>query len=71
VRPAGITAALGAVLLLVAAAFDAEPLFVGGAAFLLLGAFSAAWVVVGAAGIGAERSVGARTVVEGTRSTCA
>jgi uncharacterized protein (DUF58 family) len=66
VRPAGITAALGAVLLLVAAAFDAEPLFVGGAAFLLLGAFSAAWVVVGAAGIGAERSVGARTVVEGT-----
>ncbi len=61
-----MTAALGAVLLLVAAAFDAEPLFPGGAAFLLLGGFSAAWVLVGAAGIDAERSVGARTVLEGT-----
>jgi uncharacterized protein (DUF58 family) len=65
-RPAVTCAALGAVLLLAAAAFDAEPLFVGGGAFVLLGAFSAGWVAIGAAGVGAERSVGARTVVEGT-----
>ena len=37
-------AALGLLLLVVAGTFDAEPLYVTGAALLLLGAGAAAWI---------------------------
>ena len=47
-RPAAATALLGIGLLLVAATFDAEPLYVPGVGFLLLAALSAAWVAAGA-----------------------
>ena len=41
-------AALGLLLLLVAGTFDAEPLYVTGAALLLLGAGALAWIGWGA-----------------------
>ena len=40
-------AALGLLLLVVAGTFDAEPLYVTGAALLLLGAGALAWIGVG------------------------
>ena len=40
-------AALGVLLLLVAGTFDAEPLYVTGAALLLLGAGAWLWIGVG------------------------
>jgi uncharacterized protein (DUF58 family) len=63
-RPAAVTALLGAVLTLCAAAFDAEPLYVPGVAFLALAGGAAAWVVLGARGLRVERTVGARSVIE-------
>ena len=63
-RPAAATALLGIGLLLVAATFDAEPLYVPGVGFLLLAAASAAWVAAGARGVRIERTVGLRRVVE-------
>ena len=43
-RPSLAAVALGLVLALAGGAFDAEPLFVGGIAFVALAAVSAAWV---------------------------
>lgn len=63
-RPAALTVALGLLLLLAGAAFDAEPLYVPGATFALLGLFAIAWVLLGVAGLVVEREMRARTVVE-------
>ena len=57
-------AGLGVLLLLVAGTFDAEPLYVTGAALLLLGAGAAAWITAGAWGAGIHRELGSRSVVE-------
>ncbi len=63
-RPALLTVALGGLLLLAAGTFDAEPLYVPGAAFALLGLLALSWVGLGAAGLVVEREVGAHAVVE-------
>ncbi len=63
-RPAAGTAALGLTLLLCAAAFDAEPLYVPAVAFLLLAGGAAGWVWIAARGLRISRRVPARTVVE-------
>jgi len=57
-------AALGLLLLLVAGTFDAEPLYVTGAALLLLGAGAAAWIGLGAWEAGIRRTIEKRSVVE-------
>src|SRR3954469_4255951 len=57
-------AALGVLLLLVAGTFDAEPLYVTGAALLLLGGGSAAWIASGAWGAAIHRTVAKRSVIE-------
>src|SRR5437763_10286871 len=61
---AGSAAKLGAALLLAAAAFDAAPLYVAGAAFCLLAAACAAWVLTGASGLTVERRLAGRRVAE-------
>jgi uncharacterized protein (DUF58 family) len=66
-RPAGVTALLGLALLLTAAAFDAEPLYVPGAAFVVLAALSVAWVVIGSRGLHITRTVSSRRVLEEQR----
>ncbi|HEX2104968.1 MAG TPA: DUF58 domain-containing protein [Solirubrobacteraceae bacterium] len=63
-RPAAATALLGLVLALTAAVFDAEPLYVPGAAFILLAAGAVAWVLAGSRGVLISRTVSARRVVE-------
>ncbi len=63
-RSAAGCAALGVALLLVAGTFDAEPFYVTGAALVLLGVGSAAWIFAGAWGASVHREVGARSVVE-------
>lgn len=63
-RPAALTVALGTVLVLAAATFDAEPLYVPGLAFATLGLSALAWVGLGGFGVRVERELGARTVVE-------
>ncbi|MCW3010514.1 MAG: hypothetical protein JWO90_918 [Solirubrobacterales bacterium] len=63
-RPAALTVALGVLLLLVAATFDAEPMYVPGAGFALLGAMAIAWVTLGSLGLEVERTVAVKTVVE-------
>src|SRR5918995_5021265 len=57
-------AALGIALLLVAGTFDAEPLYVTGAALILLGGGSAAWIGLGAWGATVHRELGGRSVLE-------
>ena len=57
-------AALGLLLLLVAGTFDAEPLYVTGAALVLLGVGAAAWIGLGAWGAEIHRTVTKRSVVE-------
>src|SRR5215212_9148966 len=57
-------AGLGVLLLLVAGTFDAEPLYVTGAALVLLGAGAAIWIGVGAWGATVERRLDKRSVVE-------
>jgi len=57
-------AALGVLLLVVAGTFDAEPLYVTGAALVLLGAGAAAWIGLGAWGATVRRTVAKRSVVE-------
>src|SRR3954453_21639726 len=57
-------AALGLVLLLVAGTFDAEPLYVTGAALLLLGAGALAWIGIGGHGAKLSREIGQRSVIE-------
>jgi uncharacterized protein (DUF58 family) len=64
VRPAAATALLGLVLVLTAAVFDAEPLYVPGAAFIALAGASVTWVVAGSRGVRISRTVSARRVVE-------
>lgn len=63
-RPAALTVALGVLLVLGAAGFDGEPLYVAGVAFTLLGLGALAWVALGGIGLAVERTVGAKTVVE-------
>ena len=58
---------LGVLLLLVAGTFDAEPLYVTGAALILLGAGAAAWISAGAWGARIARSMDRRSVVEDER----
>ncbi len=62
--PALLTAALGLLLVLVAGAFDAEPLWVPGVVFLVLPGVALAWVGLGARGVRVERELSARRVVE-------
>jgi uncharacterized protein (DUF58 family) len=57
-------AGLGVALLIAAAVFDCEPLFVPAAALLALALLAAAWVALGATGSWLERTVTARRVVE-------
>src|SRR6185503_3703110 len=63
-RPAAVTAILGLVLTLVAATFDAEPLYVPGVAMLLLAGLTTLWVHVGSRGVHVTRTVGARRTIE-------
>src|SRR3954462_14800903 len=56
--------ALGVLLLLVAGTFDAEPLYVTGAALALLGAGAATWIGLGGWGASIRRTVSRRSVVE-------
>src|SRR4051812_50222701 len=63
-RPAAATALLGAVLALTAALFDAEPLYVPGAAFVLLAALAVAWVLAGSRGVRITRTLSARRGLE-------
>src|SRR3954471_12771584 len=63
-RPLLRTAALGLLLIGCAGLLDAEPLYVGGAAFLILAAGAAIWVLVGARGIRATRTVGVKRAME-------
>jgi uncharacterized protein (DUF58 family) len=67
VRPAVTTALLATALLVAAAVFDAEPLYVPGVAFLALSAGAAVWVSAGARGITIGRTVGASRVEEEQR----
>ncbi|WP_354702270.1 hypothetical protein DSM112329_02626 [Paraconexibacter sp. AEG42_29] len=60
---------LGAALTLVAAALDAEPLFVPGVALLLIAAGACGWVWAAAHGLSVTRAVGSTTVVEGAPIT--
>jgi uncharacterized protein (DUF58 family) len=64
VRSAIGCAALGLLLLLVAGTFDAEPLYVTGAALILLGVGAAGWIGLGAWGATVERHIGKRSVIE-------
>src|SRR5918912_3519781 len=63
-RPAAVTALLGLVLALTAATFDAEPLYVPGAAFVFLAAGAVAWVHLSARRLRITRTVSARRVLE-------
>ncbi len=57
-------AALGVLLLVVAGTFDAEPLYVTGAALLLLGVGALAWIGAGSWGAEVKRELGMRSVLE-------
>jgi uncharacterized protein (DUF58 family) len=63
-RPAATTAILGLVLILVAAIFDAEPLYVPGVAFVILPAIAGAWVTLSARGVGVHRELATRRTLE-------
>jgi uncharacterized protein (DUF58 family) len=63
-RPAAATALLGLGLVLVAATFDAEPLYVPGVAFAVLAAGAGVWVWAGARGLRITRTIGARRALE-------
>jgi len=64
--PGGLstTAAVGVTLLLCAALFDAEPLYVPALALLLAAIGAGVWVVVGTVGTVIERTVPARRAIE-------
>jgi uncharacterized protein (DUF58 family) len=64
VRGALSAAGLGVGLALLGGLFDAEPLFVGGVAFGVLGIGAWAWVGLAARGAGIERELTAHRVVE-------
>ena len=57
-------AALGVLLLVVAGTFDAEPLYVTGAALLLLGAGALIWIGLGGMGAKLTREISVRSVME-------
>ena len=57
-------ALLGGALILTAAVFDAEPLYVPGVTFLVLAVGAAAWVLAAAAGLRVHRTVALRRVHE-------
>jgi uncharacterized protein (DUF58 family) len=63
-RPALVTALLGLVLALTAATFDAEPLYVPGAAFIVLAAGAVAWVHVTSRRLRISRTISARRALE-------
>jgi len=63
-RPAVVTALLGGVLALTAAIFDAEPLYVPGAAFVVLAVGAVVWVHLGARRLQITRTVSARRALE-------
>ncbi|HWT94668.1 MAG TPA: hypothetical protein VN238_16855, partial [Solirubrobacteraceae bacterium] len=63
-RPAAGLGALGAVLIVVAGTFDAEPLYVPGVAFLALAIGAVAWVRIAARGVVVTRVLGGRRVAE-------
>ncbi len=56
---------LGALLLLVAGTFDAEPLYVSGSALVLLGVGALVWIAAGSRGASVTRVLAARSVMEG------
>ena len=64
-RSATGCAALGALLLIVAGTFDAEPLYVTGSALLLLAAAAAGWIGLGGRGARVTRTLSRPSVVEG------
>jgi uncharacterized protein (DUF58 family) len=64
VRPTATTALLGLLLILIAATFDAEPLYVPGVAFTLLAGGAAAWVTIAARGVRVRRTVASRRAIE-------
>jgi uncharacterized protein (DUF58 family) len=63
-RPAAVTALLGLVLILTAATFDAEPLYVPGAAFVILAVAAVVWVNLGARRLDIARTVSAKRAIE-------
>ena len=63
-RGAAATALLGAGFVVAAGLLDAEPFYVPGVAFVVLGVACAAWVAVAAQGVRVERALAARRVVE-------
>jgi uncharacterized protein (DUF58 family) len=63
-RPSLAAASVGLLLVLAGGLFDAEPLFVGGVAFVVLAAAATAWVALAARGARVERAVSAHRVVE-------
>ena len=63
-RPAAITALLGLLLTLVAATFDAEPLYVPGVGFILLAGMTTLWVVLAARGVRVRRNVASRRAIK-------
>ena len=63
-------AALGLALLLVAGTFDAEPLYVTGAALILLGGGSAAWIGLGAWGATVRASWAGAACWRSSRCRC-
>jgi uncharacterized protein (DUF58 family) len=63
-RPATTTALLGLALILLAALFDAEPLYVPGVAFVVLAGGATAWVWYGARGVRVSRTLSTRRTLE-------
>jgi uncharacterized protein (DUF58 family) len=64
VRPAATTAVLGLLLTLVAATFNAQPLYVPGIAFIVLAGATAGWVALAARGVRVRRKVASRRTLE-------
>src|SRR4051794_21790642 len=62
--PLRLTAGLGAVLLVCAVVFDAEPLYVPAVALLAAALIAVVWVRLGATGMRVERELGVRRAVE-------
>ena len=63
-RRAAKTALLGAGFIVAAGLLDAEPFYVPGVAFIVLGVLCAAWVAIAAMGVRVQRTLDGRRVVE-------
>src|SRR6266542_590305 len=63
-RGSASTALLGAGFIVAAGLLDAEPFYVPGVAFVVVGLATALWVSVASRGVSVERSLAARRVVE-------